>query len=354
MNIDFISASLGGGGAERVLVLLANHFVTQGHDVSIITLNDGDDFYLAEQVKRVRLHFGSIKNHTIRSIYNLIIYYKKAKNRPDIVISFLTRTNFMSILACKLFSIKIIVSEHFNHLGPSDKISQFTWNYLYKQANALTVLTKFDKPFFEKKGARVVVMPNPSTFTPIKDNTIPRRKTILAIGCLDRYHDKGFDNLIQLISPVLRQHPGWTLKIVGRGEVGRPIIEKLIDNEGLKQQILFTGFRRDIREVMKESEVFILPSRNEGLPMVLLEAMSQGMACIAFDCVTGPSEMIIHRHNGLLIQDQNMQEMQKGLIQLISDDTLRRKLGKNAVNSLERYSIENICNQWHRLFNEII
>jgi GalNAc-alpha-(1->4)-GalNAc-alpha-(1->3)-diNAcBac-PP-undecaprenol alpha-1,4-N-acetyl-D-galactosaminyltransferase len=354
MKIDFISSSLDGGGAERVMVLLANFFITQGHDVTIITLKDGDDFHFHERVKRTRLHFGAIRNHTLRGIYNLISYYRNKKNRPAIAISFLSRTNFMSIIACKMFSIKIIASEHFNHLGPGDKIRTFTWNYLYKKADAITVLTKFDRLFFERKGARVFVMPNPSTFTPITENTLPRRKVILAIGCLDRYHDKGFDNLIKLISPVLKQYPDWMLKIVGKGEAGLRFLEELAIKEGVKQQIIFTGFRKDVNELMKGSEVFILSSRSEGLPMVLLEAMSQGMACIAYDCITGPSEMIINNQNGLLISDQNMQEMQKGLIKLIEDEKLRRKLGESALNNLDRYSIENIYKLWNNVFQQVM
>lgn len=354
MKIDFISSSLGGGGAERVMVLLANFFVTQGHDVNIITLNEGDDYHFSERVNRTRLHFGGIRNHTLRGGYNLISYYRNKKNRPDIAISFLSRTNFISIIACKLFSIKIIASEHFNHLGPGDKIRTFTWNYLYKKADAITVLTNFDRSFFERKGARVFVMPNPCTFTPIKENTLTRGKVILAIGSLDRYHDKGFDNLIKLISPVLKQHPDWMLKIVGKGEIGRAFLEELAIENGVEQQIIFTGFRKDVNDLMKGSEVFILSSRSEGLPMVLLEAMSQGMACIAYDCITGPSEMIINNQNGLLISDQDMHAMQTALVDLIEDEGLRRKLGQGALNTLNRYSLENVYNLWNNVFQQVM
>ena len=197
-------------------------------------------------------------------------------------------------------------------------------------------------------------MPNPCTFTPIKENTLTRGKVILAIGSLDRYHDKGFDNLIKLISPVLKQHPDWMLKIVGKGEIGRAFLEELAIENGVEQQIIFTGFRKDVNDLMKGSEVFILSSRSEGLPMVLLEAMSQGMACIAYDCITGPSEMIINNQNGLLISDQDMHAMQTALVDLIEDEGLRRKLGQGALNTLNRYSLENVYNLWNNVFQQVM
>jgi GalNAc-alpha-(1->4)-GalNAc-alpha-(1->3)-diNAcBac-PP-undecaprenol alpha-1,4-N-acetyl-D-galactosaminyltransferase len=106
--------------------------------------------------------------------------------------------------------------------------------------------------------------------------------------------------------------------------------------------------------LMQDSEIFILSSRFEGLPMVLLEAMTQGMACIAFDCITGPSEMIVNNENGLLINDQDMDAMKNGLIKLMEDDSLRRKLAHSATKDLDRYSIENISKLWEDLFQEVM
>ena len=354
MKIDFISSSLDGGGAERVAVLLANFFVTNGHQVSIITFNKGDAYQIDENIKRVRLHSGSIKNHTVRSLWNLTLYYKVKRNRPDIVISSICTMNFVSILVCKLFSIKIIASEHHNHLRKVYRITKFTWNHLYRYANTITVLTNFDKSFFEEKGAKVVVMPNPCTFIPIEDIPSVRKKVILAVGSLNRYHDKGFDNLVRLIVPVLQRYPEWTLKIVGGGDEGMTLLKELTFQGGLDQQVIFSGFRNDVKDIMRESEIFILPSRCEGLPMVLLEAMSQGMTCISYNCITGPSEMIIDNENGLLIEDQNIEAMQEGLIKLICDEELRKTIAKNALQSLDRYSIENVSQLWGKLIREIV
>jgi glycosyltransferase involved in cell wall biosynthesis len=196
-------------------------------------------------------------------------------------------------------------------------------------------------------------MPNPCTFTPLINDSVNREKVILSIGNLNRYHHKGFDNLIKLSAPILKNNKDWVLKIIGGGDNGKEILSKLVVDHDIEEQVIFTGFRNDINKVMQESSIFILPSRFEGLPMVLLEAMSQGMACIAYDCKTGPADIIDHEENGLLIKDQDMPEMQDGLTLLLRDEELRRNLGQKAIKSLSKYSVENVGRLWEDLFKSL-
>ncbi|WP_340077597.1 glycosyltransferase family 4 protein [Leptobacterium sp. I13] len=356
MKIDFIISSLGGGGAERVMALLANHFALKGNDVTIVTFNDGEAYELNENVKRAKLHGGKIKNHTIRSFINLIRHYYKKRNRPKVAISFITHASMMAIVTCRFYGIKVIASEHNNHLQAKVPVflTRFARDYIYPLAHYITVLTSYDIDFYQKKGAKVVVMPNPCTFKPLKDSPKTREKVILAVGNLDRYHHKGFDNLIILIAPILKEHPEWHLNIVGGGKNGLAYLKELADSNRVQNQVHFAGFQKNVSALMQKSEIFILPSRFEGLPMVLLEAMSQGMACIAYDCVTGPSDIINNNINGLLIEDQNQEAMQKGLRDLINDPSLRETLSTRAIRSLERFSMETIGNKWEMLFKNIL
>ena len=353
MKIDLIAASMHGGGAQRVIVLLATHFASVGHEVAVITFTEEDAFYIDNRITKVKLLSKKFNNHTLNALNNLRVHYKKASSRPDVLISFVQKMNFSSIIISKLYGIKVIACEHSNHLRRKNVTTAFTWNYLYQFADAVTVLTEFDKLFFERKGAKVAVMPNPSTFSRIKNDSIPKKKVILAVGNLDRYHIKGFDNLLELISPVLKQFPDWHLKLVGGGNSGLGVLKALAINHGIADQVVFTGFRTDVNILMQESEIFVLSSRFEGLPMVLLEAMSQGIACISYNCITGPSEIIKHQENGLLIEDQNKGAMKNGLIQLIEEPLLRKQLSKNALQSLDRFSIDNIYRKWEKLFAEI-
>jgi glycosyltransferase involved in cell wall biosynthesis len=360
MKIDFIISTLRGGGAERVLSLIANRLAKQNsYDISIITLFEGDDNYeLDSAIKRIVLSKNkALPSHTVRSIINLSQHYKSKTNRPDLIISFITLTNLIAIIVAKLFSIKIIAQEHNSHLRYMKNrktITNFTRQYIYKKADLITVLTAFDIDYYKSFGANVMVMPNPCSFIPIENNAHARSKTILAVGNLNRYHHKGFDNLIELIAPVLKAHPDWTLKIVGSGDDGLQLLTGLSRKHNLTEQIIFTGFISNISELMQESSIFILSSRFEGLPMVLLEAMSQGMACIAYNCKTGPSDIINNNVNGILIEDQNQNEMRDKLLDLMTNENLRKTLANNGLKSLERFNIETIIKDYENVFNKIL
>lgn len=353
MKIDFLVNSLAAGGAERVLVLLANHFHEQGHVVSIITFNDGDVWKPNEAINRVRLHDGRIKNQMIRSTYVLLKHYYIKSNLPDVLISFMTRTNLIGILTARLYGIKVIASEHTNHVIVLDFIEKFTRNYMYRFANALTCLTYYDEPYYKKKKCNVYVMPNPSTYEIYKENLRDREKIILTVGALDRYHYKGFDNLIIMIAPLLKKHTDWKLKFVGGGTLGLEVLKNLTKLHDIEHQVIFEGFSDEVYKIMRNSEIYVLPSQFEGLPMVLIEAMSQGMTCISFDCVSGPSDIITHNVNGILIENQNFDKLLDGLTMLIENPEKRIELSKNAINALDRFNIKTIYNKYLEIFEAI-
>ena len=356
MKIDFVISNMSGGGAQRVMAILANQFAHLDYDVRIISLYKSEDAYaLNPKINRITLSASKIKNKKIGAFLNLHNFYKEENNKPNVIISFITLTNLLTIIIAKILKIKIIVSEHNSHLQIQNPkyLTKFTWNYLYRLADYVTVLTRYDIDFYKKRSANVIVMPNPCTFKPIITNHHLREKSIIAVGSLNRYHHKGFDNLIKLIAPVLIENPAWTLKIIGDGEKGLKHLRLLAEDNGIKDRIEFTGFRNNVNEYMHAASIFVLPSRFEGLPMVLLEAMSQGMTCIAYDCKTGPSDIINHNHNGILIKDQDTSEMSKKLTKLIRNPELRTKLSNNAIKSLENFSVQTISDKWENLLKNI-
>ncbi|WP_179019468.1 glycosyltransferase family 4 protein [Winogradskyella forsetii] len=360
MKIDFIISSLGGGGAERVLALMANSLAkNRNYEISVIYFFEGKGGYdLASNIKRIKLkQTRYIPSHTFRSIINLSKHYKSKSKRPDIIVSFVTLTNLIAIIVAKLFSIKIIAQEHNSHLRYMQgrkRITDFTKKYMYKKADIITILTSFDIEYYESYGSKVYVMPNPCSFKAIETNSHKREKIILAAGHLNRYNHKGFDNLIELIAPILKAYPDWKLKIAGAGDEGLNHLKKLADENGIVDKVIFTGFINNISEVMNASSIFILSSRFEGLPMVLLEAMSQGMACISYNCKTGPSDIIKDNVNGLLIEDQNMSQMQDGLRNLIENEKLRSKLSNEGIKSLDKYHISEITKRYEALFKNLV
>ena len=358
-KIDFIIPALSGGGAERVMAILANNFVGRGYEVSVLSFNEsaeGDDSYdLDPKIDRIKLHDGRFNNHKIRSLNNLLGYYRNKTKRPDVIISFIGLTNLITILAARFYGIKIIASEHTNHhlKGSPQFLTDFTRKYVYRMADFITVLTSYDLAYYKEKGAKVVVMPNPCTFSPIENNNLKREKIILAVGGLNRYHIKGFDNLLSLIPQILEKFPEWKLKFVGGGEKGKGFLKALAKKLNIEDRVIFSGFQNNVGEHMRNASIFILTSRTEGLPMVLLEAMSQGMACIAYDCITGPSDIITDGENGLLVENQNKEEMTKGLSKLIENETLRFDLAENAVLSLDKFSLDTISSKWEQLFKNL-
>jgi len=270
------------------------------------------------------------------------------------MVSFIHSNNLVGIITSKLRNIKVIVCEHTNHTIVSSYKVKFTREYLYRFANATTVLTSFDVEYYDKHGANVVIMPNPIDTPVYISEFASRDKTILAIGDLNRYKGKGFDNLLDIINPILKNNSDWKLKIAGSGDIGLQILTKKVEELGLKEQVIFTGFCNKIYELMQNAQIFVLPSKYEGLPMGLMEALSNGMACIAYNCPSGPSDLIENYKNGILIKNQDHKAMQQGLHQLIEDGKLSEKLAKNAPVSMTPYTLDKIISKWEFLFDSLI
>lgn len=353
MRIDFVIGRLKAGGAERVVSVLANYFAEKNNKVRIITFNDPDEYELHPAITRIKFHKKKlIKYSVVRGFFSLISFYYKKENRPDVICSHIDLMGYATIIPSKFYGIKLTVSEHFNHHSRKMTFAKgFLWNCLYRYPDAVTVLTKFDLPFFENKSKNVIVMPNPSSFQPINNLNLEREKVILAVGNLNRYYHKGFDNLIEIITPIFKNNSEWHLKIVGVGNEGKKILENKIRENDIEGRVTFTGFRNDVHEIMKKSEIFILTSRHEGLPMVLIEAMSQGMACISYDCISGPSEIITNNVDGILVKDQDKNEMTIRLADLVNNVHLRERIRSNTPLSLNKFSVENIGAKWEKLFN---
>ena len=355
MKIDFLISKMTDGGAQRVISLIANYLDEQGHQIRVISFTGGDQYPLNETIERVKLHNQPLlKSVVFSGFFSLLSFYRKKKNRPDIMNSHIDLLGYMTIPIAKIYGIKIVVSEHNNYLSRYTYQERFLWTFMYPLVNAVTILTSFDLAYFSKKNKSVEIMPNPCSFETIAAaNHFVRKKTIVAIGQLNRYHHKGFDNMLHIAKAVGEQHPDWTFKIVGAGDNGRAHLEELAQELKLTN-VEFTGYRTDIKNILATAEIFMMPSRFEGLPMTLLEAMSQGAACISYNCVSGPSDIIVDGQNGLLIEDQNKSAMVDGLFRLIANTELRTSFQHQAPLALEKFSMANVGDKWNTLFKEVL
>ncbi|AZQ58470.1 glycosyltransferase family 4 protein [Maribacter sp. MJ134] len=354
IKVDFLIGSMEAGGAQRVISNIANYLAEKGYKIRIISLWGPDHYELNQSITRVRLHKRRIFNTILlNGFLNLLFFYRKKQNRPNIVSSHIDLYGLITIPVCKIFNIKIIVSEHNNHLAYNNRAQSICWNYFYPYADLVTILTEFDKEFFLKKNKNTIVLPNPCSFETILTTKTKNTelKQIVAIGNLDRYKHKGFDNLIEIVKPVLEGSEGWILKIVGDGTFGMDYLKQKVKRLQLSEKVIFTGYQKNIQGILSNSDIFILSSRFEGLPMVLLEAMSQGVPCISYDCISGPSDIITHNKDGILVENQNIEAMQDELYKLTSNTQLRRKLAKNAPKALEKFSISKVGKQWEEILH---
>lgn len=359
MRILFFIHGLTGGGAERVLVTLANEFVERGEAVCIYCLNEDVEspFPLDSRVE-VWYHSHLVNNYLkgySRKIKSFWLLRNAAKRfKADVVISFITLTNIKIIQAMVGIKIPIICCEHTTIVRKFDRKADDqsrSRKFFYPLANVVTVLTKYDYSLVSDKH-NTVRMPNP--YIPYEYTGIEKReKVVLAAGRVKQWKVKGFDNLLRSWSKIWKDYPEWRLHIAGdyKEEDLKPLME-IINKKQIKN-VDFLGFRNDIHNLMLKSEVFCLSSRVEGLPMVLLEAMNARCACVAFNCKTGPSEIIIDEVNGLLAKELDIDDLSMRLRQVMDSEDLRNKLRENVILSMQKYALNKVINRWYILFKKM-
>ena len=358
MKILFYVHAMAGGGAERVCNTLANEFSKQGKEVYVSTNLERPLNYSFEKEVHLLNHWEGCRTTRFWSAFRVYRFLRTlfnmrriAKNiKPDFAIGVMTDYSVFSVLALAGLGIPVIATEHTN----VDRMSPFykrIYKFFYSKAAAVTVLTRRDLKIWKRQFNNVVCMPNPLSVPQI-NKKYARQKWVLGVGRVDSI-EKGFDSMVKCWNMIYKKHPDWKLIIAGRCE------EEDIANlctyldDGVESQIEFLGFRSDVYDLMLQSEVFVLSSRYEGLPMGLMEAMSAGCCCVAFDVITGPSDIIYNNKSGLLVENQNIDQLAKTLDLVINDDTLRHKLASKAPQDVDKFSKEKILSRWDILFNQI-
>lgn len=361
MKLLFYIHGISGGGAERVMSTLMNRFVGQGHQVRVVYTESLEPpvYSLAPQIEQVYMQSRcpmkskSIVAKIFRRIWKYSAIRKQAKKyKPDFVISFLKAQNNDVLAALLGTGYPVIIGDHTNVDRKYPWQTSLLSNILYPYASGITMLTMRDYEKWKNKYRHVYYVPNPCD---IKQKHIgaERRKIVLGVGRVNQWHIKGFDSLIKAWHQVHEKHPDWKCQIAGAySESSLLAIQKEV---GIKafEDVEFIGFRSDIHDYMESCEIFCLSSRIEGMPMVLLEALNLGCACVAFDCVTGPAEMIDEGKTGLLAKNQDVDNLAAKLEQVISDEELRKAFHENAPMSVDRFSTENVLNAWNQMFNDL-
>lgn len=354
MKLLITVKALTDGGAERVASLWANGFVTRGHEVIIVNnTNKNCSYSIDERVDIYNFH-NDIKN----KILSHILYIKHLrslikKHRPDVIINVLNPGAVYDYIAAIGYNIPIVNTEHNTFERPEyasfsrlEYFCKFYFNLILKK---VTVLTQADKNIIGKRLNNIIVLPNPCTFNPV--STIPtKQKTILAVGRLDNWDVKGFDILIKAWSRIYNIHKDWTLNIMGSSfSGGRDFLSSLAGKYEVSNSIHFLDYNPDIINEYKSSSIFVLSSRYEGFGMVLLEAMSQGCACIACDYKGRQREIIGESQYGLICDVDNDTMLANQINNLIVDEKLRMDLQLKAIERSREYSIEAVLDKWEQI-----
>lgn len=365
------------GGMERVLTLKVNYLISF-YDITIITTEQKDKlpfFPLNPNVKLINWEF-NFNDHFNYSLFRKIkIHFKKLhqykkmleqylkENNIDICVSlcgkeidFLPSLRDGSTKIAELHFTKNI-RKLFIAARKKGIFWQFIANYRNwqlerntKKISKLIVLSENELLLWKKVNRNVVCIPNPSPLTDIgKSNVLAKRA--IAVGHLNL--EKGFEFLIDAWAIVNKKHPDWSVDIYGDGEL-RCMLSNKIKTFHLESVVHLKGVTRNIQDEYLSSSLLIMTSRYEGLPMVLIEAMTCGLPLISFDCECGPRSIISNGNNGFLVEVGDVYELADKISYLIENENIRERMSQKSKELSVKYSRDIIMGQWIDLFESLI
>jgi glycosyltransferase involved in cell wall biosynthesis len=359
--------SLARGGAERVTVNLANHLAEEGWQISIVTMADAarDCYELHPDIHRVALALDSESTNPLAAVASNLrrIFALRGilrSERPDVALGMMNTASVLLEFAARGLGIVTIGAERAN---PSTAHPGRAWAWLrsvaYRRLHAVVALTPEAARWLElHAGARnIAVIPN-AVVWPLPDQA-PRvdpqavgtagRKRLMTVGRLAPV--KGTDNLVRAFARIAARHADWELVVVGEGPQ-RAALQAQIDSSGLAGQVILAGEVGNLAEWYRRAELFVLSSRHEGFPNVLLEAMAHGVASVSFDCEAGPRNIIRHGVDGLLVPDQDVDALAAALELMMDDRELRARCAERAMEVRERFAVARILGMWRDLITK--
>jgi glycosyltransferase involved in cell wall biosynthesis len=378
VTIMLVSA-WGMGGTIRAALNLAG-WLAPRHDVEVISvfrrreesffgdfpegirvtaLDDERDGHeprgLARLVRRVLRKRSSVLMHpSDRSmkVFNLWVDFqlvRKLRGRTGVLVGTRPGLNFIAaeLSPPGMVTVGLEQMHHHHHVKPLRKAMARH----YPNLDSFVVLTDQDMDTYRgivDGQARLARIPNT-----VRAMAGPKAdlssKTVLAAG---RYTpQKGFDLLIPAWAKVAEAHPDWKLRICGQGPQ-LDDLERMAAELGVQDSVTMPG-PQDMAIEMAQSSIFVLSSRFEGFPLILLEAMGKAMAVVSFDCPTGPSDIVDDHRNGIIVPPKDIDALAAGIIEMISDEELRRRCAAAASETARDYMMEAIGPRWDALLAEL-
>lgn len=348
-KILFTIPAINGGGMGRAVVNYATEFSKLGFQVGIFLLTSKkiQKYDIPESIK-VYSGVGDfyLKINFFSSLYRLRKLCRK--ENYNYVLSFSGMHSCYVIMALTGIDLKVFVFHRANPYVVYGKINDLLNRIFFPKSAGLVVQTQTAMDFFatKYKHPNIIIVPNPVRKI-IANRNQNRENIIVSVSRLIK--DKGYDILIDIFADICKRgNKEWKLQIVGDGEC-REMLDLQIKKRGMEDYITLFGFQKDVDYFLSKASIFAFASKSEGFPNALLEAMCSGLACISFDCPTGPSEMIINGQNGFLIRLEDKETYCEKLEQLMRDQELREKFSTEALKLQNRYDsrliIENFISK---------
>lgn len=360
------------GGMERVITNKANYLARKGYEVVIVTTEQKNrpTFFPLHHTIRIQDLGINYSDDINKNIFSKAIGFlsKRYKHQqaltkyllsesPDITIStFGTEATFLyKIQDTSKKILEIHFSKYFRLQYKRkglwrwvDKLRSWQDERLIPHYDKFVVLTNEDKGYWGSY-SNIIVIPNFITSIPLCQSNV-ENKVCLAVGRLT--YQKGFDLLINAWSIVKSKSPDWQLQIYGSGELYADL-NSLVNELHLNEVVKINDATNKIDQVYLSASIYLMSSRYEGLPMVLLEAHSYGLPVVSFACKCGPRDLIKDSIDGFLVSDGDVESLAAKMILLMENEALRKQMGQAAYQSSLKYTEDKIMAMWMKLFEEI-
>jgi len=339
------------GGAGNVVQIIGLELKQRGYEVTICcvggTTPGRHDLDGIEVIRITRRLSGKINYLSYISQIRRVVQ----RVSPDCIISFLFGISALVACAIKKGKYRFIVSERSDPraLKPHGIFTYLTKRSYDMASNIVILFRAFDCIGDGQYKSKCKVISNPVVTPTTRRNRISNPDLISFITIANDTPPKGLDLLLYAFSIAKALNPSIRLRLYGSNDGTH--LQGIIDELGLIDSVELMGYTNDIYSVLNNADVYVLPSRHEGFPNSLCEAMSTGMACIAFECHEGMEELIEHNVNGILVEKENIEELAKEMNRISFDMKLMVELGFNARTAMDKYSVKRVADMWEELIH---
>lgn len=352
-RIVILISDLEGGGAQRQALFLAGEWARRGHEVLILTYETPGalPFFEVPPNVMVRRLDGPQKNYSLaaRLFRNLqrvrLVRHVLREVKADILLTFMAEMVVTGYLAAKPLGIPLIACERTNPRVYPTGLWRVMRDLVYPRCNRIVCQTRSAADFFASTG-KAVVIPNIvyAPETSVLNAEGPQRPFIAALGRLGT--EKAHDVLIEAFARIAPLYPDVDLLIVGEG-ARRAALENLVDALGLKGRVYMPGAIKNPFPILSKAKIFTLPSRFEGFPNALTEAMALGLPCVA-SRFSGVEDIIRDGDNGLLVPMEDSEALAQAIATLLQYPDKAASIGQSARRVTEEFSPERVMALWDR------